>query len=367
MYSPRPRTLHARSVSAILLLAFLAVFSACNRGASTGSGEHAYVVAPQVALRDRVAAVYNKVGFVNNGDRVEVLDRSSNKRFVKVRAEDGKEGWIEQRYLASQATFDGFQHLANENSAAQSQASAITRRVVNMHLQPARDSETLFQLKETEKLELIKRASTPRGGLKVAASRPDDDAKEREAEFEEARKAEANPSSAKGKAAKASGGKPGKGAEPADPNTLMEDWWLVRDQHKRVGWVLGRMMDVDVPLEIAQYAEGQRIIASFVLSEVEDPAQNKKMPQYAVLMTPNKDGLPFDFDQLRIFTWNLRRSRYETAYHERFQGVLPFTVVKEPDKREGEIPVMTARVLGKDGAITERKYRMIGVIVRKLK
>jgi len=60
-----------------------------------GTGnEDGYVTAPQVVLRDRVAAVYNKVGIVANGDRVRVLERSSNKRFVRVRTTDGKEAGL---------------------------------------------------------------------------------------------------------------------------------------------------------------------------------------------------------------------------------------------------------------------------------
>ena len=71
------------------------------------------------------------------------------------------------------------------------------------------------------------------------------------------------------------------------------------------------MLDVDVPLEVAQYAEGQHIVASFVLSVVSDG--EKKVPQYLVLLTESKDGLPFDYNQARLFTWNLKRDRYETA------------------------------------------------------
>ena len=49
----------------------------------------------------------------------------------------------------------------------------------------------------------------------------------------------------------------------------MEDWYLVRSSSGKVGWVLLRMVDLDVPLDIAQYAEGQRIVGYFVLNTVE--------------------------------------------------------------------------------------------------
>ena len=55
-------------MAAILLL------PACNRGRHRVL-EVAYVSAPQAALRDQVAAIFNRVGNVKNGDRVEVLER----------------------------------------------------------------------------------------------------------------------------------------------------------------------------------------------------------------------------------------------------------------------------------------------------
>ena len=64
----------------------------------------AYVSAPQAALRDQVAAMYNRVGNVKNGERVEVLDHE--KRFARVRTASGIEGWIEQRYLVDQKIYD---------------------------------------------------------------------------------------------------------------------------------------------------------------------------------------------------------------------------------------------------------------------
>ena len=96
-----------------------------------------YVSAPQVALRDQVAAVYTKVGLVKNGDRVEVLDRQ--RRFVKVRTASGMEGWMEQRYLVSQRTHDLLERLAEEHRNDPVQATGTTRNDTNMHLEPARD------------------------------------------------------------------------------------------------------------------------------------------------------------------------------------------------------------------------------------
>jgi len=145
----------------------------------------------------------------------------------------------------------------------------------------------------------------------------------------------------------------------------MEDWWLVRDAEGQVGWVLGRMIDLDVPLEIAQYAEGQRIVAYFVLNEVADG--DKKVAQYLTLMTEPKDGLTFDYNQARVFTWNVKRHRYETAYREHgLNGVLPVTLTHENFGKEGDLPVFVLRVKDASGNVTERKYKMNTPIVRRV-
>ena len=136
------------------------------------------------------------------------------------------------------------------------------------------------------------------------------------------------------------------------------------------------MLDVDIPLEIAQYAEGQRAVASFVLDQVTDSNNKddndktggeKKVPQYLVLLTENKDGLPFDFNQLRVFTWNVRRHRYETAYRERnLNGVLPITLSHESFEKEGDLPVFVVRVKDETGNVIERKYKLNTPIVRRV-
>jgi hypothetical protein len=218
----------------------------------------------------------------------------------------------------------------------------VTRRIVNLHVSAARNGETLYQLKEGAKIELLERTTTPRSGIKKSTPQTEED-KEREKDRGE----EDDPKVA-----------------IADP---LEDWWLVRDSEKHVGWMLGRMLDIEIPLEIAQYAEGQRIVAAFVLNEVPAAKESeKKVPQYAVLMSTPKDGLPFDFNQVRVFTWNPAKTRYETAYRERLTGELPFRVTTEEYGKEGKLPTFAFRAQEKGGAWQERKYKLNGPIVRKV-
>ena len=314
----------------------LALLSACNRGGSRVL-EVAYVSGVQAILRDRVAAVYEKAGVVKNGERVEVLDH--DRRFVKVRTSTGATGWVEQRYLVGQQVYDQIQKLTADNQKDPVQAQGTTRNDTNLHVEPGRDTEHLYQISAGEKLALLKRSTAEKPGS-VA------------------------PPAHSAKQTGNNNNKEDKNKDEKKPVPLTEDWWLVRDSHSRVGWVLARMIDLDVPLEVAQYAEGQRIVAFFVLDQVQDG--DKKVAQYLTVLTEPKDGLPFDFNQIRLFTWNVKRHRYETAYRERMQGVLPVTVSQENFDKEGMLPVFTVRVQGDDGKVIERKYKLNTPIVLRV-
>ncbi|MBV9341374.1 MAG: SH3 domain-containing protein [Acidobacteria bacterium] len=306
----------------LIVVGSLALLSACTRGHKRVL-EIDYVSAPQVVLRDQLSQVYNKVGAAKNGDRVAIVDRE--RRFARVRTEAGAEGWVEQRYLVNQQVFDSFQRLAAQEKNAPVEATATTRNETNLHLEPGRDSEHLYQLAQGGKVYVFERATVEKS-------------------------ISGNPQA------------PVPGAKEANS---MEDWWLVRDEQDHVGWVLGRMIDVDIPLEVAQYAEGRRIVAYFVLNQVTEG--EKKVPQYLVLMTEAKDGLPFDFNQARVFTWNVRRHRYETAYRERnLNGVLPVAVSHEIFGTEGDLPTFILRAKDADGNVVERKYKMNTPIVRRV-
>jgi len=336
--SPRPAAiscdfpvrLSSGSSQALRCAAALLVAAAWLLGCgvkSEKSRQYEYVSAPQAMLRDNVAAVYNKVGIVKNGEQVEVLEKQ--RRFVRVRTSRNEIGWIEQRYLVSQQVYDGFQKLATDHANDVAQARATTRFDVNLHVTPDRDSEHFYQLKDGEKVDLLQRATAAKPGPAATAK----------------------PVSAK--------------ASAAPPLPALEDWWIVRDAHGHAGWLLARMVDLDVPIDIAQYAEGQRIVAYFVLNEV--PDQDKKVAQYLVALTEPKDGLPYDYDQIRVFTWNLRRHRYETAYRDRkISGVFPITVGQQNFDKEGVLPTFTLRLKDDSGQVTPSIYKLNGPIVKRV-
>ena len=322
----------------IVACALLCLVAAGCGKSSSKPKEYAYVSAQEASLRDQLATVYKKVGKVQNGDRVEVLEKY--RRFVRVRNEANEEGWIEQRYLTSTEVYEQFQKLAAERAADPVQAPATTRYATNLHITPGREGEHLYQLKEGSKVEVLVRATSekpvPQG-------------------------AQPKPAIAR------------KGKEKAEtPSKPMEDWWLVRvppvaggTAPARVGWVLARMVDLDVPIEIGQYAEGQRIIAFFVLNQVDD--LNKQVPQYLVALNEPHDGMPFDYNQVRAFTWNLKRHRYETAYRERkLGGVLPIRVGQQEFEKEGKLPIFVLRVKGDAGNVDVLTYKLNGVMVRRV-
>ncbi|MDP9267230.1 MAG: SH3 domain-containing protein [Acidobacteriota bacterium] len=335
------------SVQARFLVALcgLVVAAGCGKQAEENR-ELAYVAAPQVMLRDRVAAVYNKVGTAKNGEKLVVLDKQ--KRFVKVRTERNEEGWVEQRYLAEPQVYAAAQRLANTNLRAPSQGKATVRHDTNLHVEPGRETDHLYLINEGEKVEVLVRAiaekTASRAATKDAAAK--NDAGKKDAAKENAAGATKDPA-----------------ANISPP--IVEDWRLVRASEGRVGWVLGRMVDLDAPMEVAQYAEGQRIIGFFVLNEVED--EGKRVPQYLLALSVPKDGLADDFSQIRVFTWNAKRNHYETAYRERnLAGELPIRVGTEDLGKEGKLPVFVLRVRGDDDKLIERKYKLNGVMVRRV-
>jgi hypothetical protein len=309
----------------------------CGPGESQQK-EFVYVAVPDASLRDRVATVYNKTGLVHNGERLLVLEHMQSKPFVRVRTPRGEEGWIQERYLADQQTFDQFQRLGQQYANAPAQGTATTQEQLKVHDAPGRRAGYLYLLGEKQKVELLARRVAARNAPASAQSRSDKDDSDSDDDDQET---------------------PG-------PSAILEDWWLVRDQQKRIGWAYGRALYLNIPYEVAQYAEGQRIVTDFLLDEVQD--KDTKVGEYLLLLTDPKDGLPYDFNQVRVFTWNTRKHRYETAYLERnLFGILPVTLGQQDFGDEGTLRTFTLQLQDDKGNKHQQLYKFNSPIVRKVR
>jgi len=358
---PFPRVLSRRlgragmGRSLLAVVGCVALFGGCSHLRSRPAAQYVYVTAKQTFLRDRVAAVSNRTATVENGERLEVLEHG--RRYFHVKTPAGEQGWISEKQVATQDVFDGFQALGEAHKKELAVASAVVRDEVNLHLNPGRETETFYQLPEGAKLQLLARATLPR--------------------------------SVSGRA------QPDRSAAAASeaPPVAMEDWWLARDAQGRTGWLLSRMIEVDAPDSLTRYAEGQRITGAYVLTRVYDPGAgddepDKNIPIYLTVMGPYKAGLPYDFDQVRVFTWNTKMHRYETGFRDKnIEGYLPVKIemAKDPYGKSAlaqtPLPTFTYRALAADappvvpdpvtGMITpgqtiEKTYRLEGNLVRRV-
>lgn len=351
--SPVQRVARRWSCCVVLLLLALLAMSGCKRIGQHTKLDTVYVVAEQTYLRDRVAAVSTRVAVVANGDPLEVVERG--RRFLKVKTAKGEVGWIEQHLVIEEPVFQQFVQLKQQHEHDPVVATGVLRDALYLHLKPGRDSERFYLLPENDKLQLLVRASVPK---QVPGYLPPPKPVKPAVAL---RGKPAAPQPGKAPNAKPDSGKispvSGTAAPKNTPQVPMEDWWLVRDGQGKIGWLLARRMDVDVPDEIGGYSEGQRMVGAYLLTKVYDAESNlpdKQVPIYLAVLNAYKDGLPYDFDQIRVFTWNVRKHRYETAYRQRnLEGYLPVQVTQEKVDKGPPVPVFAIRVATGDAVVAD--------------
>ncbi len=392
--SGRKRCFTLSGASAVLAWTGLLLLAGCSHFKPKPDAEYVYVTAKETNLRDRVAAVSNRTGMVENGEKLKVLDHG--RHFVKVQTPDGKIGWIEEKLVATEDTSSDFDKLGVEHRGDPVIASAVVRDQVYLHLRPGRETPRFYLLEENDKLQLLRRATIEKTGT------GDSQAKVRKAIPQAVGSNAAKPVKPAAPTAAATPA-PAKVTQPAKPGAagssnaaeppppIYEDWWLVRDQKGHTGWMLSRMMDVDAPDSLTRYAEGQRFVGAYQLNVVHDdnaPTDQKDFPEYVTVLSPYKAGLPYDFDQVRVFTWSLNHHRYETAFRQKnIEGYLPVTVtrMKDPYGKQAiaqeELPAFIYKVLAADappvtpdpetGAMKPAKlvtktYRLEGNLVHRI-
>ncbi len=320
-----------------------------------------YVSVGRVFLRSRVAPVAKRVVEVVNGEPLTVIEHVS--RFYKVKTAKGQVGWIEDHAVIDAKTYDAFKQLAAQHKHDAVEAEATLRDELYMHVQPGRETPHFYLLPGNSEVELLERASVSRAQPVYAPL---------------AKLAEPK-SAPSGKGGRRSAIAPGGPME--QPGPIMEDWWLARDSKGHIGWLLGSRLDTDVPVAIEGYGGDMRFAGAWPLEEVTDPeaaTPDHKVAEYVTALTPYKSGLPYDFDQVRVYTWSVGHHRYETAFELRsIEGFLPVRVTSRGTPH-GEVPVFSFEIAGAQGVATDftgitrpvsprtLRYELLGTSVRRI-
>jgi hypothetical protein len=358
---------------AVILAAILA--PACGRsdsGAELSALGEAYAGPMKLEIRQEIDPESAKVATVSHGTRLDIVQ--VRRRFVRVRTPEGKVGWIDGRHLLTDGQMRALAQLSEYAAKLPSQGKATVFDPLNVHTEPNRPSTSFFQITPGVQVEVVghrlvaRENAAPQSAFRL--KRP-----ERPAPVRRRRREPKIPPPPK----PAEPGLPEKWQElsktnlppepepPADakrqpekPPLRLEDWYLVRTPSGKAGWVLARNVMMSIPDDVAQYSEGARITSYFALKEVRDYELNETKRHW--LWTTIRDSdQEYQFDSFRVFTWVLRRHRYETAYIERgIEGYYPVEV------KPGEMPEFWLILREKDGRLMRKHYIMEGYMVRKV-
>jgi hypothetical protein len=328
---------------AVPLLCLVALTAWVFRPRRESQGD-AFVSEKVAPMLSGIAQVRQQIGLLHYGERVEVV--SKRNEYVKVRTSGGALGWVEGRQLMDPALWQRSIKLLEQVRNMPVQARGRTKKFTNLHVIPGRNEPRLYQFARNAPLEIVGRA--------VADWVQTSDEREPGSEPEETKKEDWF--LVRGVATRSPGETSARGAEPT---TTTEPG----DQTVPVaGWVVARFVELDLPDPVREGASSANIrpLAWFELNRVPDPSGDK--PQYLVAAARGPEGQPCDFTALRVYTWNGRRSRYETAFIEnKLCGQLPIRIEKGP---KGE-PEFRFRVM--DGSKEEHTYRLMQTVVRRVR
>jgi hypothetical protein len=342
-----------------LLLCGLVCVSCSSPDREPSIGD-AYVGPATLNLRQELAPKSPVSGTVKHGDHLEIL--ATRRRFLKVRTSDDKQGWVDGYQLLTPQQMTDLRDLAVRAQKLPSQGAATIYDVLNMHTEPSRQAPSFYQIPEKGVVEVVGHKVSARG---FSAAIPSVAASIKEAPARKKRAAKPVNSKKLGPPpvptppspppnwidlSKTNRGGPAAvqavpvsskpklpGYKPqltdAEKALILEDWSLVRTRDGRVGWVLTRPLVMSIPDEVAQYAEGRRITSYFGLSDREGSSTAK---QSWLWTTAQKAVEPFEFDAVRVFTYNTRKRRYETAFSEKnLKGFYPVEVALDESAGPG--------------------------------
>lgn len=259
-------------------------------------------------LNDSAAEVRLEITRLHHGERVGILSRTAH--WARVETADGQVGWVEQENLIDAPAFEKGRELLSNMKKESPQASGRTGAPANLRVDPAREAVQITQLAAGERVDVF--------GRRMVARAP-------------------------------------KSGKPEAGETPREAWYMVR-AGDRAGWVLGRLISLEIPEAIGHYAQSFNLVAWLVLSTVDD--NGRAVPQYVA--ADREDTQDYDFTRIRVFTWGAVRQEYATAYVEsHLKGFFPIRVTNVDGS-----PGFRLRLEDQKGRKIQKVYRMQQTIVR---
>ncbi|HWB84919.1 MAG TPA: SH3 domain-containing protein [Bryobacteraceae bacterium] len=355
-------------------------FAGCrtNHAPAKSLGE-AFVGPAVLKLRSDIPLESPVVATLKHGDRVEIIQK--RRRFLRVRAANGAEGWTHERQLLAASDMTALEQLFQQAAHMPAQGAATVYDALNIHTRPSSHAPSFLQIHEGQKVDVLTHAvmprteesrpplvrPTPKQPRKTAAKK-----EEKAPRYPPLRSPPEPPGPPAGWLELSKTAAPD-AAPPQEPKkeekpVPTDDWSLVRTPNGEAGWALTRRLVMAIPDEVAQYAEGRRIVSYFSLGEVQDG----NLKKHNWLWTTISDGThPYDFDSFRVFIWSIRRHRFETAYIERrIEGYAPVIVkpVQLPNGKNSAdsttYPGFSLCVEGADGHRYRKEYAFLTNIVR---
>ncbi len=294
-------------INVVVLLALLLVTSCSPKPEPIL--DQATVVAKNASLRQRSSSTSRTLRTLDPGDRVEVLERQNN--WYRVRYGPDVQGWMEESTVVTNATRERIRTLVSASQDQLAQNTGVLREEANFRIEPGRTSSIIRRLDSGSKVEVLDRVTTPRPGS----------------------------------------------------DSSSDVWLKVRPSPKEVGWVIGNLVEFDIPADVAPYSESYTYSAVKTINQVQDPLAG---PVNWYLVGERKPGLDphLDFQGIRVFTWNQKKHRYETAFRLKgLRGIYPLEAGQEAGK-----PTFRVYQLLPDGSgKSAREFVMNGVIVREKK
>jgi SH3-like domain-containing protein len=269
----------------------------------------ATVVARNASVRQKNSSTSRTLITLNVGDKVDILERQEN--WYRIRHGERLQGWMEESTIVTNETKARIQEIVSASQSQQPQNTAVLREEANFRIEPGRSTAIIRRLEAGTKVEVLERVTNPRPG-----------------------------------------------------STIAHDAWLkVRPSPTEVGWVIASLVDFDVPPEVSQYTEGYMYTAVKPINQVQDSLAG---PINWYVVAEKISGLDpqLDYDGIRVFTWNLRMHRYETAFRVRgIRGVYPLEIGQDQGN-----PTFRYYELANDNSTKiPRSYVMFGVVTRALK